>query len=109
MPCLFTFVTLNLFQGPWPDLSFNAAFFVSHKDTKKKDWADRPIFPSTERLVARSRGKPLRGRCNIFVPLCEKQLAPHRLDSAGPWMLKRVQYDEGRDASLASCIAAAFV
>jgi hypothetical protein len=72
-------------------LPFNAALFSfaqSHKATKKKARADRPVPPSTARLVARSQRKTasrLARHLRGFVALCEKQLAPRQPEKAGPW------------------------
>ncbi|NYF33333.1 hypothetical protein HDC29_002917 [Sphingopyxis sp. JAI108] len=79
--------------------------FVSHKATKPRRSRLGPAGPFPCRRCGRphdGRGKPLRGRRDIFVAswLCAKiKLAPSWRDSAGPWMLKQVQHDEVRSES----------
>jgi len=42
----------------------------------------------------------LSAQAHVFVPLCEKYLAPPKAVGVGPWMLKRVQHDENGGAAL---------
>jgi hypothetical protein len=77
-----TVVTLNLFQGPWPNLSSTPCFlFRTKTQSHEEESFGRQAHHSRQRCggLCRRKGKPLRGPHNIFVALClcaKLKLAP---------------------------------
>ena len=93
----------SLFQGLWPAFTSDAAPFVSHKDTKpRRGRTDREAAFPCNGVASRAvdGGMGLSAQAHVFVPLCEKYLAPPNAVGVGPWMLKRVQHDENGGAAL---------
>lgn len=95
-----TFVTLNLFQGPWPALSFSAVFFCftqRHEEEGVGRCARFSINAAAGRTV---RIKSLFAANAASLCLCvKKYLAPRQAAGAGPSMPKRVRHDEKRERS----------
>ncbi|WP_198040373.1 hypothetical protein [Sphingopyxis sp. QXT-31] len=98
------FVTLNLFQGPWPDLSLGAAFFVSRKGAKAQRHEEEGLGRRIRFHVNGAAGRAVKMKTRFAagatsLRLCAKNNWRRLAGQPGPWMLKQ---------ALASCIAARF-